>query len=70
MFLTPWQKHFLFMSNKICFRNTCFPRGEIEKHLHPQQYFRNDISATMFPSLARPFILSGVKVIINMYFSK
>ena len=26
-FLTPWQKHFLFPSSKICFRNTCFPRG-------------------------------------------
>ena len=27
MFLTPWQKHFLFPSSKICFRNTCFPSG-------------------------------------------
>ena len=31
---------------------------------------RNNVFATMFPSLARRFILSGVKVIINMYFSK
>ena len=27
VFLTPWQKRFLFLSSKICFRNTCFPRG-------------------------------------------
>ena len=27
MFLTPWQKHFLFPSSKICFRNTCFTSG-------------------------------------------
>ena len=26
-FLTPWQKHLLFPSSKICFRNTCFQRG-------------------------------------------
>ena len=27
MFLTPGKNIFCFPSNKICFRNTCFPRG-------------------------------------------
>ena len=50
----PRQKQFLFPSSKICFRNICFPPGWTSKHLPPQQCFRNNASATMFPSLARP----------------
>ena len=42
--LDPWQKHFLFPSSKICFRNTFLARLNWETFA----------SATMFPSLARP----------------
>ena len=39
MFLTPGKNPFCFPSSKICFRNTCLPRGQSGKHLHPQECF-------------------------------
>ena len=44
MFLTTGKNNFCFPSSKICFRNTCFPRGKTGKHVHPQQCFRNNVS--------------------------
>ena len=43
------QNIFCFPSSKICFRNTCFRAAKLGNIC-----IRNNVSATMFPSLARP----------------
>ena len=54
------QKHFLFPSSKICFRNTYSRVAKLANIC-----IRNNVSAIMFPSLARPLRLAlrnGTKI--------
>ena len=51
MFLTPWQKHFLFSEQKNLFPQHTFPA---------RLNWETFASATMFPSLARPLYRSKV----------
>ena len=41
--------------NIFCVRNKCYVRAQTGKHLRPQQFFRNNFSATMFPRLRSNF---------------
>ena len=50
MFLTPDKNIFGLMSSKICFPQHMFPRAAELGNI----CIRNNVSATMFPSLARP----------------